>query len=160
MLPARPTIDLPEAVRANSQPPRQLGNLSGSLSLARATWCGRVQHPTAGIALGPYRLTTDASDAGDLVVFDAQAEERAAAVLRDAGHGVTQVQDEQRQRLELAAQLEVVSRAVLAVTGELALDTVLRRLVDLARELSGARYAALGVPPDHGGDLVAFLTSG
>ena len=117
------------------------------------------QHPTAGIALGPYRLTTDASDAGDLVVFDAQAEERAAAVLRDAGHGVTQVQDEQRQRLELAAQLEVVSRAVLAVTGELALDTVLRRLVDLARELSGARYAALGVPGPRG-DLVAFLTSG
>ncbi|HEU5421979.1 MAG TPA: ATP-binding protein, partial [Nitrolancea sp.] len=61
--------------------------------------------------------------------------------------------------LELANRLEVVSHSVLAVTSALELDTVLRRIVDLARELAGARYAALGVP-GHDGRLQAFVTSG
>src|SRR6202042_3664142 len=40
------------------------------------------------------------------------------------------------------------SDAVLAVAAELSVDEVLQRLVDSARELAGARYAALGIPDD------------
>ncbi|MEX2314485.1 MAG: GAF domain-containing protein, partial [Thermomicrobiales bacterium] len=65
----------------------------------------------------------------------------------------------EERRIELIAQLEVTGRSVLAVTSELSLNVVLHRIVDLARELSGARYGALGVPDATGG-LEAFLTSG
>lgn len=39
------------------------------------------------------------------------------------------------------------------------MSSVLQRVVDISRELSGARYAALGVL-DESGQLKAFLTSG
>jgi len=55
--------------------------------------------------------------------------------------------------------LRAVSDAVLAVAAELSLDEVLQRLVDSARELAGARYAALGLPDGDGG-FRRFLTSG
>jgi signal transduction histidine kinase len=55
--------------------------------------------------------------------------------------------------------LKAVSDAVLAVAAELSVDEVLQRLVDSARELAGARYAALGVPDGDGG-FRSFLTSG
>ena len=47
--------------------------------------------------------------------------------------------------------LKAVSDAVLAVAAELSVDEVLQRLVDGARELAGARYAALGLPDGEGG---------
>lgn len=47
--------------------------------------------------------------------------------------------------------LKAISDAVLAVASELAVDEVLQRLVDSARELAGARYAALGIPDGDGG---------
>ncbi len=52
-----------------------------------------------------------------------------------------------------------ISDAVLAITAELSVVPVLQRLVDSARELAGARYAALGVP-DGTGAFARFLTSG
>jgi signal transduction histidine kinase len=55
--------------------------------------------------------------------------------------------------------LKAVSDAVLAVAAELSVDEVLQRLVDSARELAGARYAALGLPDGDGG-FRRFLTSG
>jgi signal transduction histidine kinase len=55
--------------------------------------------------------------------------------------------------------LEAFSRAVLAIAGELSLDEVLQRLVDTARELAHARYAALGIP-DGAGGFAQFITSG
>jgi signal transduction histidine kinase len=55
--------------------------------------------------------------------------------------------------------LKAVSDAVLAVAAELSVDEVLQRLVDSARELAGARYAALGLPDGEGG-FRRFLTSG
>jgi signal transduction histidine kinase len=48
---------------------------------------------------------------------------------------------------------------LLAVAGERSLDAVLRRLVDGARELAGARYAAIGIPDDDGG-LTRLVSSG
>ncbi len=55
--------------------------------------------------------------------------------------------------------LQAVSDAVLAVAAELSVDEVLQRLVDSARELAGARYAALGIP-DGAGGFRRFLVAG
>ena len=60
---------------------------------------------------------------------------------------------------ELSPTLRAVSDAVLAVAAGLSVDEVLQRLVDSARELAGARYAALGLPDGEGG-FRRFLTSG
>jgi signal transduction histidine kinase len=55
--------------------------------------------------------------------------------------------------------LKAISDAVLAVAAELSVDEVLQRLVDSARELAGARYAALGIPDGDGG-FQRFLVAG
>lgn len=56
-------------------------------------------------------------------------------------------------------QLEVLNEAAMAIAGELHLDRVLQMIVDAARELAGAQYAALGVPNAEG-FLDAFIFSG
>jgi signal transduction histidine kinase len=55
--------------------------------------------------------------------------------------------------------LKAVSDAVLAVASQRSVDEVLQRLVDSARELAGARYAALGIPDGEGG-FRRFLVAG
>ncbi len=55
--------------------------------------------------------------------------------------------------------LDALNQAALAIAGELDSDKVLQQIVDTARDLVGARYAALGVPGQDG-QLVRFLTSG
>ncbi len=55
--------------------------------------------------------------------------------------------------------LQAVSDAVLAVAAQRSVDDVLQQLVERARELAGARYAALGVPDDQGG-FSKFLVAG
>ncbi|NDJ77764.1 MAG: GAF domain-containing sensor histidine kinase [Chloroflexi bacterium] len=57
------------------------------------------------------------------------------------------------------AMLDALSRAAAAITSELNLPRTLKAITDIARELVGARYAALGVPEDDG-TLKAFITSG
>jgi signal transduction histidine kinase len=52
-----------------------------------------------------------------------------------------------------------MSEAVLAIAAEREVDPVLRRLVAVARELAGARYAALGIP-DGQGAFAQFITEG
>ena len=59
----------------------------------------------------------------------------------------------------LSPTLKAVSDAVLAVAADLSVEDVLQRLVDTARELAGARYAALGLSDVEGG-FRRFLTSG
>jgi signal transduction histidine kinase len=59
----------------------------------------------------------------------------------------------------LSPTLKAVSDAVLAVAAELSVEEVLQRLVEAARALAGARYAALGLPDGEGG-FRSFLTSG
>jgi signal transduction histidine kinase len=59
----------------------------------------------------------------------------------------------------LSPALKAVSDAVLAVASQLSVEEVLQRLVDCARELAGARYAALGVP-DGAGGFTRFLVAG
>ncbi len=60
---------------------------------------------------------------------------------------------------ELRAHLEALNEATLAITAELSIERVLQRVVNLARDLASARYAALGVP-DGQGNLEQFLYSG
>src|SRR4051794_7121631 len=55
--------------------------------------------------------------------------------------------------------LQAVSDAVLSVTSQRSVEEVLQRLVDAARDLAGARYAALGTP-DGAGGFARFLVSG
>jgi signal transduction histidine kinase len=59
----------------------------------------------------------------------------------------------------LSPALRAVSDAVLAVAAELSVDEVLQRLVERARELAGARFAALGIPDGEGG-FRRFLVAG
>jgi signal transduction histidine kinase len=57
-------------------------------------------------------------------------------------------------------RLRALFAAGLAVTSELSLDALLRRLVEAAAELTGARYAALGVIAENGTELEQFITHG
>jgi len=57
------------------------------------------------------------------------------------------------------SSLAALNKAALAVAGNLSLDKVLRQIVESARELADARYAALGIPDGKGG-LAKFIHSG
>jgi signal transduction histidine kinase len=56
--------------------------------------------------------------------------------------------------------LRALVEAGIAVTSELSLDGVLQKIVEVAAELTGARYAALGVIDRGGNQLERFLTTG
>ena len=59
------------------------------------------------------------------------------------------------------ARLRALLEAGMAITSELSLDGLLQRLDrDSAAELTGARYAALGVIDRRGSQLERFLTNG
>ena len=57
-------------------------------------------------------------------------------------------------------RLRALVDAALAITSKLSLDALLQRLVEAAAELTGARYAALGVIDRSGSGLERFLTTG
>jgi two-component system sensor histidine kinase DevS len=57
------------------------------------------------------------------------------------------------------ADVKSLHKATLSLYSDLSLDGVLRRIVIAARELSHARYAALGIPDEKGG-LEIFITDG
>jgi signal transduction histidine kinase len=57
-------------------------------------------------------------------------------------------------------RLRALFAAGVAVTSELSLDALLQRLVEAAAELTGARYAALGVIAASGLELEQFITHG
>jgi signal transduction histidine kinase len=58
------------------------------------------------------------------------------------------------------SRLRALFAAGMAISSELSLDAVLQRLVEAAAELTGARYAALGVIDQTGLQLERFLTHG
>jgi signal transduction histidine kinase len=60
---------------------------------------------------------------------------------------------------ECPDELSLISRAVLAVSRQMPTREVLQVIVDSARTLAGARYAALGVP-DSRGSFGEFIVSG
>jgi signal transduction histidine kinase len=57
-------------------------------------------------------------------------------------------------------RLRALLDAGVALTSELSLDTLLQRLVEIAAELTGAKYAALGVIDASGSQLERFVTTG
>jgi signal transduction histidine kinase len=57
-------------------------------------------------------------------------------------------------------RLRALVETGVAITSELSLDALLQRLVEAAAELTGARYAALGVIDRSGSELERFLTTG
>jgi signal transduction histidine kinase len=57
-------------------------------------------------------------------------------------------------------RLRALVDAGVAIASELSLDALLQRLVEKAAELTGARYAALGVIDRSGGGLERFVTTG
>lgn len=61
--------------------------------------------------------------------------------------------------VDAAAVLTAVRHALIGAAGDLSLDAVLEQLVRAARQLVGARYAALGVPDEDGG-FSQFITDG
>jgi signal transduction histidine kinase len=58
-----------------------------------------------------------------------------------------------------SSAFRAISDAVLAITTERAVEPILERIVECARDLAGARYAAIGVPDGEGG-FERFITSG
>ncbi|HET7556099.1 MAG TPA: GAF domain-containing protein [Gaiellaceae bacterium] len=57
-------------------------------------------------------------------------------------------------------RLRALLEAGMALASELSLDSLLQRLVELAADLTGARYAALGVIDPTGSHLERFITHG
>jgi two-component system, NarL family, sensor histidine kinase DevS len=57
-------------------------------------------------------------------------------------------------------RLRALVETGVAISSELSLDALLQRLVESASELTGARYAALGVIDRGGAELERFLTAG
>ena len=57
-------------------------------------------------------------------------------------------------------RLEALVEAGITIASGLDLATTLTRLVELGRDLTGARYAALGVLDDAGERIQEFITSG
>lgn len=73
-------------------------------------------------------------------------------------HGLQQAPDDQ-DGLELPANARALLDAVVAISSDLDLHSVLKRIVVSACQITGARYGALGVI-GHGGGLVDFVTHG
>jgi two-component system, NarL family, sensor histidine kinase DevS len=66
---------------------------------------------------------------------------------------------DKKQLQQRNRQLAALDKATMAISGELTLDKVLQQIVDAARELADAQYAALGVPNKQG-FLETFIDSG
>ena len=62
--------------------------------------------------------------------------------------------------MEVRDRLRILVDAGIALSSELSLDALLQRIVETAAELTGARYAALGVIDESGQALERFLTTG
>jgi signal transduction histidine kinase len=71
-------------------------------------------------------------------------------VLRPATDPPARARGYRRRVQSYVAELRLVSQAVLAVSRQLSTRDALAVIVRSARTLAGARYAALGVPDDHG----------
>lgn len=70
------------------------------------------------------------------------------------------VQEREVEVERRSQQLAALHDAAIGLTTELELTTVLQKVVDLARDLMGARYGALGVVKDEEEYIEQFITSG
>lgn len=158
--PIRTLDDLPAALQrlARHALEHQAAAVASFTADGQRYLASRAVHDRSAIlVLGPYRRHDDPPTGTP--VLDAAAEARARRALELAVHDLSQVAVAERQRRALASQLELISSAAIAITAERDVETVLHRIVDLAREVVGARYAALGIKDEHGAAL-RFLFSG
>jgi signal transduction histidine kinase len=72
---------------------------------------------------------------------------------------LTQLVDRAQEVMATQGRLRGLLQANQLIIGDLALETLLHRIIEAARELVGARYAALGVIASSGG-LAAFVHTG
>lgn len=70
------------------------------------------------------------------------------------------IDQREAENLRHSIQLEALNQASLALTTELELSVVLQKVVDLSKQLVGARYGALGVLDEEGQAFEQFITSG
>lgn len=119
--------------------------------------CGPPTHHDTLVILGPYRRPHDCPGAAPILTADDEA--RAHAVLHQAAESVGQIVALEHERQHFTDLFELINSAAIAITGELELDVVLRRIVDLAREIVGAKYAALGMA-NAAGEIEHFIPSG
>ena len=158
-----PVVDLHGAAGSSEPHFREIGTLRIGAPVpagepgARYLLCRYHRLHAQVVAAGPYRFPDDPPN--DVPELSSAGEGRLSDALRELVIGLGRVVENQRARVELASQLEMIGNSVIAIASELDLETVLRRIVDLARDLADAQYAALGVP-DVSGDMIAFLTAG
>ena len=74
--------------------------------------------------------------------------------------GVEQVVEQLQSVAQAQRKMTSLLEAVLAISQELELPVVLRRIIDTAMELVDARYGALGVLDEHGEWLAEFIPIG
>lgn len=106
---------------------------------------------------GPYRALTDPQD--DLPRLSEIETQRLGQALMAAAPSLTGIAEQPRRLLDSSRQMEILSSAIIAISGELQLNAVLRVITDLARTFASAKYAALGVPNAEG-LLETFITDG
>lgn len=87
-------------------------------------------------------------------------------ITSDSGDMVSKVESEHlnieqpvESFVEEESRMRALHRATLTLFSDLSLEGVLRRIIQAAKELSGARFAALGIPDEKGG-LETFMTLG
>lgn len=90
--------------------------------------------------------------------LDAETEELLRGLGGQIGLALDRARAYEREHT-LRRRLEALNAASLAIAAELSLPALLQRITDIARDLTGARYAALGVAGEDG-RLVEFITSG
>jgi two-component system, NarL family, sensor histidine kinase DevS len=76
-----------------------------------------------------------------------------------SGGTTTEADDWAAAANEARRRVDALDAATVAISQELGLERVLQIIVDSVRPLVGARYAALGIPDDHG-SMERFITSG
>ena len=72
---------------------------------------------------------------------------------------IREAEDWAAAAVDARRRLEALDAATVAISQELSLERVLQIIVDSVRPLVTARYAALGIPDDHG-SMERFITSG
>jgi hypothetical protein len=98
--------------------------------------------PTSVLVAGPYHLPGDSSSESDYPLIDSDLETRLVNAMQSASAAFARLAAKRKKSDELATSFELMNNAVIAISTELSLETVLRRIVDLARSIAGARYAA------------------
>lgn len=140
---------------------------------AMATKLGVLQEVISPLYYGDEPLGTifafNSTQERDFTEADAEILEALAAQAAIALHNAHIFESEQKRLEELTAlraaqddnmqRLQALIRAGMALNSRLSLDEVLQTLVDSAREVIKARYAALGVLDSSGKTLSRFLHS-